>query len=90
MKDEGGRDVLVFTFEDGNKIIDLNSDKQENLVELFYKIIELAISGEILFSLNKDDYEDQLFIEIAEDYLKKLETEISEIRTNLPEELEKE
>lgn len=88
LKDESDRDVLVFNFDDGNKIIDLNSDKQDSLEGLFYKIIELALKGEISFSLSKDGYDEQLFIEIAEEYLKKLETEISEIRTNLPEELE--
>lgn len=86
-KNESNRDVLVFKCNKGDKIIDLNSDNQDDLQDLFYELIKTALEYDVSFSLDKDGYEDILFKEISEEYLKKLENEISEIRKSIPEEL---
>ena len=86
-KNESNRDVLIFKCSSGDKIIDLNSDNQEQLQDLFYDLIKTALKQDISFSLDKEGYEDILFSEISEEYLKKLESEISEIRESAPDEL---
>lgn len=86
-KNESNRDVLIFKCRSADKIIDLNSDNQEQLQDLFYDLIKTALKQDIFFSLDKEGYEDILFSEISEEYLKKLESEISEIRESAPDEL---
>ncbi len=82
------RDVLRFDLKDDKEYnIDLNSDEQEGLTSLFYRLIELSFTDEVKFVFDYSKHEDDLFKEISEEYLKKLESELKNIKNNIPSEL---
>ena len=81
-------DILLFDFGENDKFeVDLNSDDQNAIQNLFYKIIELAFSDSITFSLNSDGHDKDLFYEVADDYITKLNAEIATIRQQIPQEI---
>ena len=57
------------------------------MVVLFYKLIELSFEEEIKFKLDYSAHDDDIFKDIADDYLKKLEIELKNVRANIPCEL---
>lgn len=82
------KDCLKFIMEKEEFIIDLNSDEQSKLREFFYKTLEILFCEKIEFELViVDGYNELLFIDIAKDYIKKLNEEISNIYNSIPEEL---
>lgn len=82
---------LVFNIDAEELNIDLNSSSQSNLRDLFYKIINKLFVEKIVFILEKQEgYSESLYIDIAEDYIKKLNNEIENVYNNMPEELKKE
>lgn len=86
---ENDRDILRFHL-DKDYDIDLNSEEQSRIKELFYKLISLSFKEDISFSFDSSSHEQDLFYDISEDYIKKLEEELKTIKTQIPEELENE
>lgn len=82
------KNYLVFNIDAEELNIDLNSSSQSNLRDLFYKIINKLFVEKIVFKLEKQEgYSESLYIDIAEDYIKKLNNEIENVYNNMPEEL---
>ena len=68
----------------------MNSDEQSNLRNLFYEIIKKLFTEKVEFVLQvQEDYKEVLYVDIAEDYIKKLNDEIEKVYNNIPEELKK-
>ncbi len=84
IKDEN--DYLEFNIDNFNYRINLNSEEQNSLRKLFYQIIELTFKEEPEFILSEEskNYENKLFLEISEEYLKDLNNEIKSIIQNKP------
>lgn len=76
------KDVLFF--EAFDKTIDLNSEDQVELRSLFYKIVEKLFTEKVVFKLVFDDYDIELFKDIATEYIRQLNIEIESISNNLP------
>lgn len=88
MKNENERDVLKFDFGSSKSYeIDLNSEDQNSIQQLFYKIIELAMFDKVSFSLDSTSHDKDLFYEVAADYIQKLNNEIEVIRQQIPNEI---
>lgn len=83
----GDNDILRFDIDSEIFDMNLNSEKQDELIKLFYKVIELSFSNEISFKLDCSEHEPDLFKDIAEDYISKLENEIKIIKQSIPQEL---
>lgn len=86
-KNDSDRDVLIFKLESGDQIIDLNSEEQAELETFFYNLISEIMRSDFSFQLNTEGYSDQLFIDIATEYIQRLGSEIVSIRGSIPEEL---
>ena len=81
---------LVFKIDENEFMINLNSSDQSNLKDLFYKIINKLFIEKVEFKLEQEDgYNEVLYIDIAKDYIKKLNDEIENVHNNMPEELKK-
>ena len=80
-------DYLVFNTNNYSYKINLNSDKQNELRNLFYQIIKLTFNEEPEFVLSEEskNYYNKLFLEISEEYLKDLNEEIKTIIQNKPD-----
>lgn len=91
LKEENGEDVLEFNINsDLTKQIDLNNKDQTGLRELFYDVINQAFEEEFQFILNVNpNYKKTLYIEISEEYIKQLNSELKKIIQDIPEELKK-
>ena len=83
---EHDKDLLRFTL-DKTYDINLNSDDQNSIKNLFYAIIKEAFKEDIKFVLDSDDHERDLFFDIANDYIAKLNDEIIIIRQQIPNEI---
>lgn len=71
---------MVFNFEEPIKI-DLTSDDQENIKMMFYNILREFINDqEIIFKFNKE--KEDLYSEVAEKYIKHLNTELKSLKEN--------
>ena len=84
---ENDNDILRFDIDSEVYDMNLNSEKQDDLIKLFYKIISLSFLDDISFKLDYSEHEPDLFKDIAEDYIAKLEIEIKTIRQSIPQEL---
>ena len=82
----GECDCMVFAFSDKDFLINLNSEDQSKLKDLFFAIIRLTFNEQPVFELSKESqsYPTGLFVEIAKDYLHDLNTEIEKIIENKP------
>lgn len=81
---------LVFKIDENEFMINLNSSDQSNLKGLFYKIINKLFIEKVEFKLEQEDgYNEVLYIDIAKDYIKKLNDEIENVYNNMPEEFKK-
>lgn len=80
---ENDKDILRFYF-DKQYDIDLNSEDQSSIKELFYEIIKLSFENEIILKFNGDEHEQDLFYDVAVDYVEKLNNEIKQIRNDIP------
>lgn len=81
---------LVFKIDENEFMINLNSSDQSNLKDLFYKIINKLFIEKVEFKLEQEDgYNEVLYIDIAKDYIKKLNDEIENVYNNMPEEFKK-
>lgn len=80
------RDVLFFSIGDKEFEIDLNSDEQTILRDLFYEVIKKCFSEKPKFELVYDEmvYTNKLFIEISNEYLQHLNSEIDVIINDIP------
>lgn len=89
LENRDGSNYLVFLFDNDELIIDLNSDNQESLNNLFYKMMHELFNG--LFEIEKptEEYVPKLFADIANDYIDKLNKELKQIWEKLPPELKK-
>lgn len=69
-------------------MINLNSSDQSNFKDVFYKIINKLFIEKVEFKLEQEDgCKKVLYIDIAKDYIKKLNNEIENVCNNMPEEL---
>lgn len=90
LKKMGEKNYLVFNIDGKQLNIDLNSEEQSNLRNLFYEIIKKLFTEKVEFELQvQEDYKEVLYIDIAKDYIKKLNDEIEKVYNNIPEELKK-
>lgn len=90
LKKMGENNYLAFNIDGKQLNIDLNSDEQSNLRNLFYEIIKKLFTEKVEFVLQvQEDYKENLYVDIAEDYIKKLNDEIEKVYNNIPEELKK-
>lgn len=90
LKKMGEKNYLVFNIDGKQLNIDLNSDEQSNLRNLFYEIIKKLFTEKVEFVLQvQEDYKENLYVDIAEVYIKKLNDEIEKVYNNIPEELKK-
>lgn len=81
---------LVFKIDENEFMINLNSSDQSNLKDLFYKIINKLFIEKVEFQLEQEDgFNEVLYIDIAKDYIKKLNVEIENVYNNMPEEFKK-
>ncbi|OGS58465.1 MAG: hypothetical protein A2Y19_00480 [Firmicutes bacterium GWE2_51_13] len=76
-------DFLVFRFDEDLEI-DLNNSDQSQLRTIFYKIVQYLFESKIEFTLTYPDYNKQIYIEVAQDYLDQLEVELDSIYEKLP------
>lgn len=83
---ENEKDILRFNLNKRYDI-DLNSSDQTSIKDLFYKIIELSFEDEIVFKLNSEKHGQDLFYEVAVDYIEKLNAEVKQIRSETPSKL---
>lgn len=89
LKEENKRDILIFNINSNlTKKIDLNDKNQTYLRELFYDIINQAFEEDFEFVLEVDsEYKKNLYIEISEEYIKQLNSELKKIIQDIPTEL---
>jgi hypothetical protein len=81
------KDVLSFKISNEKTIeIEMNSDDQAHLKELFFALIHDLFSNDITLSLSFEDGYDRnnIFSEVASEYLKALGDEIRTVKQNLP------
>ena len=78
---------LEFRIDEETKCtINLNSEDQTQLREMFYKIIEKCFSEEFEFRLVvEENYSKDLYKEISEEYIKQLNKEIVKVKESIPE-----
>jgi len=81
LEERNGKNVMIFPLNSTEYLMDLNSEDQTNLRTVFYEIIKLSFSVIPEFKLVYDTstYTKQLYIEIATEYIKQLNTEILKI-----------
>lgn len=90
LKKKDEKNYLAFNIDGKQLNIDLNSEEQSNLRNLFYEIIKKLFTKKVEFELQvQEDYKEVLYIDIAKDYIKKLNDEIEKVYNNIPEELKK-
>lgn len=79
-------DYLLFKLNSNEMRINLNSEDQTSLRTLFYEIIKLTFTEIPIFDLTYDSqtYTKQLFIDIATEYIKQLNLEITKIIEQKP------
>lgn len=89
LTEKNGKDVLEFYITPTNSMdIDLNEKDQTSLRKLFYEIIQQIFVEEFNFELSIDDnYNKNLFKEVAVEYIKQLNSEINKIIEDIPSEL---
>lgn len=80
---DGVNDELVFQLNPSLKI-DLNSEDQSQLRNVFYEIIKLLFSSDVEFVFKDVNSGKPLYIEISQQYIKHLNEEVTKIRENLP------
>lgn len=88
LKKAYGKDILSFQVNDSKSIdINLNSDDQQQLKELFFELIKLLFLNDIIFELSYEDGYDQnnIFSNVAVEYIKELSEEIKTVKKNLPQ-----
>ncbi|MDD8049356.1 MAG: hypothetical protein PHH04_07140 [Thomasclavelia sp.] len=92
LKEVEKKDILEFHLGEGSSVsIDFNDKDQSQLRKLFYEIIKYAIEEPFELELKiTDGYRKNLYIEIAKEYIKQLDTELKRILSEIPEELKKE
>lgn len=80
--EKGESEFLIFNLGDNLLFkIDLNSDDQKNLRNLFFQIINLTFECIPQFVLSKQakSYDDKLYVEIASEFINDLNAEILKI-----------
>lgn len=76
-----GRDVLTLDLKNESVEIDFNNNEQNYLREVFYSIIENVLEEDFEFEYRTaDNYEKKLYIEIAQEYIKQLNSEMRSIK----------
>lgn len=83
-----GKDCLSFQVSESKKIIvDLNSDDQVHLKELFFDLIQDLFENNIVLSLAFEDGYDQnnVFASVATEYIRALGEEIKTVKQSLPQ-----
>ena len=81
LTEEKGKDVLQLNLVNGTVNIDFNSTDQTSLRNVFYAIINNILQEDFEFELDiSEGYKKQLYIDIAQEYLKQLNTELKSIK----------
>lgn len=80
-------DCVVFNIKGKEHEINLNSEDQSGLKNLFYDIIDLSFNECPKFELDDagKNYENRMIVELVTDYLEQLNSEISVIVQNKPD-----
>ena len=81
LAEKAGKDILTLYLKNGPVEIDFNNSEQNYLRKVFYSIIENVLEEDFEFEFeNEDGYEKKLYIEIAQEYIKQLNSEIRSIK----------
>ena len=81
LSEKMGRDVLTLDLKNESVEIDFNNNEQNYLREVFYSIIENVLEEDFEFEYRTaDNYEKKLYIEIAQEYIKQLNSEMRSIK----------
>lgn len=81
LSEKMGRDVLTLDLKNESVEIDFNNNDQNYLREVFYSIIENVLEEDFEFEYRTaDNYEKKLYIEIAQEYIKQLNSEMRSIK----------
>lgn len=85
-KNESLEDCLVFELSDDKKFaIKLNSDDQVQLRQLFFELIQLLVYDEVVLRLNiEENYDVNIFRELAAEYVDALNDELKSIANSVP------
>ena len=87
--EEENNSYLEFNINNTCKMkINLNSDDQTDLRNLFYSIIEQATKEDFNFELEVlEGYNKTLYKEISEEYIRQLNQELLKIKQEMPKDL---
>ena len=88
IKDLHGDDTIDFQINGNSFPINLNSDKQEGLKPLFYRLIEVAINNELVFEVKYDEKvysSGSYLVEMCNEYVEQLKSEIETIQKDYEE-----
>lgn len=88
LKKIGDKDCLSFQVNESKKVVvDLNSDDQARLKELFFELIQELFENSISLLLAFEDGYDQnnIFANVATEYIKALNDEIRTVKESLPQ-----
>ena len=81
LSEKMGRDILTLDLKNESVEIDFNNNEQNYLREVFYSIIENVLEEDFEFEYRTaDNYEKKLYIEIAQEYIKQLNSEMRSIK----------
>lgn len=83
------KDCLSFRINDSKTIVvDLNSDDQIRLKELFFALLQDLFENDITLNLEFEEGYDQtnIFASIAREYIKALNQEVKTVKQSLPQE----
>ncbi len=83
---ENDDDILRF-FLNKEFDINLNSNDQSSIKNLFHEIIKIALDDDLKFNLDTSEHEQDLFYDVAQDYINKLNNEIQTIRKEIPQKI---
>jgi len=88
---ENEEDILVFKVKDKNMSVNLNSPTcQGELKNLFSNLLKILIKDDIELVLAiDDDYSRQMYIEVCDEYIKDLNRELKECKSELRKQVAK-
>ena len=82
-------DILFFSVDDKKISVNLNSqDCQASLKDVFAELLRKLIRDDVKLVLNVDEkYRRQMYIEVCQEYIKDLNRELDECKTELRKQL---
>ena len=81
LSEKDGKDILTLYLKSGSAEIDFNNSDQSYLRKVFYLVIENILEEDFEFEfVAEEGYEKKLYIEIAQEYIKQLNSELKSIK----------